>query len=117
MMPAMAASLKQRDHTPERTTDQRREALALASRVRAQRAALKLQLKQGSISIARLISDPPRCLGTANISEPLMALPGYGPVKVRRLLERCRVSPRKTVAGLNERQRRELIRALEKQAP
>ena len=69
----MPASLKQRDHTPERTADQRREALALANRMRAQRAALKLQLKQGSISIAALISDPPQCLGTAKISEPLMA--------------------------------------------
>ncbi len=110
----MPASLKQRDHTPERTVDQRREALALANRVRGQRAALKVQLKRGSISIATLISDPPPCLGTAKISEPLLALPGYGPVKVGRLLERCQVSPRKTVAGLNERQRRELIGALEK---
>jgi hypothetical protein len=110
----MPGSLKQRDHTPERTADQRRDALALANSVRAQRAALKLQLKQGNISIAALIGDPPQCLGTAKISELLMALPGYGPVKVGRLLERCQVSPRKTVAGLNERQRREVIRALEK---
>ncbi len=110
----MPASLKQRDHTPERTADQRREALALANRMRAQRAALKLQLKQGSISIAALISDPPQCLGTAKISEPLMALPEYGPIKVARLLERCQVSPRKTATDLNERQGRELIRALAK---
>ena len=83
--------------------------------MRAQRAALKLQLKQGSISIAALISDPPQCLGTAKISEPLMALPEYGPIKVSaRLLERCQVSPRKTATDLNERQGRELIRALAK---
>jgi hypothetical protein len=109
----MAASTTVLD-TPQRTVDQRRDALALANRGRAQRAALKLQLKRGDLSIAALIGDPPQCLRTAKISEPLTALPGYGPIKVGRLLERCQVSPRKRVAGLNERQRRELIRALER---
>jgi hypothetical protein len=33
---------------------------------------------------------------------------------VERLLKHCQVSPRKTIAGLNERQRRELIQALDK---
>ena len=44
----------------------------------------------------------------------LKALPAYGPIKVERLLKSCQVSPRKTISGLNERQRRELIEALGK---
>jgi hypothetical protein len=37
----------------------------------------------------------------------------YGRVKAARIMERCRVSPSKTIGGLSERQRRELITALE----
>jgi hypothetical protein len=78
-----------------------------------QRAALKAELKRDGLSVADLIADPPQYLASAKITELLMALPRYGPVKVGRLLEHCQVSPRKTIGGLSERQRRELIRALE----
>ncbi len=79
-----------------------------------QRAALKVQLKRGELSLITLIDDPPQYLASARVAELLRALPTYGPIKVERLLKRCQVSPRKTIAGLNERQRRELIRALGK---
>jgi hypothetical protein len=95
---------------PERSADQRRVALEEANRVRVQRAALKAELKRGGLSATTLIAKPPQCLASAKIAELLRALPGYGPVKVGRLLERCQVNPRKTVGGLSER--RELIRAL-----
>ena len=78
------------------------------------RAALKAQLKRGELSLATLIDDPPQYLASARVAELLRALPTYGPIKVERLLKRCGVSPRKTIAGLNERQRRELIEALGK---
>jgi len=38
-----------------------------------------------------------------------LAVPKYGRVKANRLLERCRVSPAKTVNGLTPRQRKELL--------
>ena len=59
-----------------------------------------------------LLGDPPAYLAAARVAELLLAVPRYGRVKAERLLDRCQVSPRKTVAGLSERQRRELIRAL-----
>ena len=99
---------------PRRSLDQRREALAQANRVRLQRAVLKADLKQGSVSIEALIADPPECLASAKVAEVLMAVPGYGRTKVARLLERCHVSPKKSVGGLTEGQRDALIRALEK---
>jgi hypothetical protein len=77
-----------------------------------QRAALKAQLKRGELSIVTLIADPPQYVASARIAELLRALPTYGPIKVDRLLKRCQVSPRKTIAGLNERQCRDLIEAL-----
>jgi hypothetical protein len=108
----MPASPKQVDHVPERSADQRRDALALANRIRAQRAILKADLKRGGVSIFTVLGDPPAYLATAKIAKLLAALPGYGPRKVERLLESCQVSPRKTVAGLSERQRDELLKAL-----
>ena len=108
----MSSLLTQRDEVPRRSTDQRREALALANDVRIKRAALKAELKNGSVSITALIADPPQYAASAKLTELLEALPGYGPVKVARLLDRCRVSPHKTIGGLNERQRAELSRAL-----
>ena len=114
ILSVVSSSLTKLDHVPARSVDQRREALALANVVRAKRAILKASLKGGRVSIATLIAKPPDYLASARIQELLMALPGRGPLKVARLLERCRVSPQKTVAGLNERQRRELITALAK---
>lgn len=97
---------------PERTVRQRREALAQASAVRTQRAALKAELRSGRRSLAELLAEPPACLERIKVAELLRALPGYGPVRVERLLARCRVSPAKTLAGLTARQRSELMAAL-----
>ena len=39
----------------------------------------------------------------------LMAVPKFGRVKAARLLNTCRISQSKTVGGLSDRQRQELI--------
>jgi len=39
----------------------------------------------------------------------LMATPKCGRVKSARIMEQCRVSPSKTIGGLSERQRAELL--------
>jgi hypothetical protein len=110
----MSSSLTRRAEVPERSADQRREALAQANHVRTKRALLKADLKRGRIPIAALIAEPPPFLVTAKTMELLKALPGCGPIKATRLLERCHVSPNKSIGGLTERQRSELIRALQK---
>lgn len=99
---------------PKRSAQQRREALAAANRVRVQRALLKADLKRGKRSIADLLAEPPAYLFSAKVLEVIMALPRYGPMRARGLLEGCRISPGKTVGGLSERQRRELLNALKK---
>ncbi len=114
ILPAMSSPRTPPTEVPGRSLDQRREALAHANRVRMQRAVLKADLKRGSVSIEALIGDPPQCLTSAKLVEVLMALPGYGRIKAARLLERCHVSPKKSVGGLTEGQRDALIRALEK---
>jgi len=98
---------------PQRSFDQRMDALRRANNVRSRRAELKASLKSGEVSIVSVIQDPPEYLLTAKILDVLMAAPKYGRVKAARVMERCRISPSKTVGGLSERQRRELIDALQ----
>jgi hypothetical protein len=43
------------------------------------------------------------------VFDMLMAVPKFGRVKAARLLNQCRISQSKTVGGLSERQRTELI--------
>jgi hypothetical protein len=97
---------------PQRSLDQRMDALQRANHVRSKRAALKEALKKGGTSIIAVIQDPPEYLLTAKVLDLIMAAPKYGRVKAARVMERCRVSPSKTVGGLSERQRRELVEAL-----
>jgi hypothetical protein len=98
---------------PQRSLDQRMDALRRANNVRSRRAELKASLKSGDVSILSVIQDPPDYLLTAKILDVLMAAPKYGRVKAARVMERCRISPSKTVGGLSDRQRRELIDALQ----
>ena len=46
---------------------------------------------------------------TAKVFDMLMAVPKFGRVKAARLLNQCRISQSKTVGGLSDRQRHELL--------
>jgi S13-like protein len=76
--------------------------------VRAQRAQLKRDLKEGPCAIDVVLADPPTFVQTAKVADLLLAVPKYGPVKVNKLLSRCRIAPTKTIGGLTQRQRDEL---------
>ena len=87
-------------------------ALDRANDVRSRRALVKGELAAGTLRLADLLADPPGCVETATVRQLLLALPRFGPVKVRRLLAQCRIAEAKTVAGLTDRQRRLLIEHL-----
>lgn len=91
---------------------QRMDALARANHIRSQRAQLKRELKAGRVSIDKLLLQPPACIDTAKVFDLLLAVPRYGRVKVNKVLAHCRISPSKTVGGLSERQRGELVAML-----
>lgn len=107
MAPTMEVELP-----PERSYTQRREALTKANDVRTGRAALKKNLKAGRHSIHTLILDPPELIRTMKLFDLMLAVPKYGRVKVNKVLTQCRISPSKTVGGLSERQRNEIVRML-----
>ena len=106
--PAVAA-LKTQAQAPLRSLDQRMEALKRANDIRVRRAQLKKDLKSGSASIEEILSDPPEYVSTAKVFDMLMAVPKFGRVKAARFLNQCRISQSKTVGGLSDRQRAELI--------
>jgi hypothetical protein len=97
---------------PERSLNQRMDALARANHIRTQRAQLKRDLKAGRLSIHALLLHPPEYVETAKVFDMLLAVPKYGRVKVNKILTACRISPSKTIGGLSARQRSELVSLL-----
>jgi hypothetical protein len=87
-------------------------ALEMANEIRTKRAQLKRDLKAGKVKIDALLLDPPEWLGSAKVFDIILAVPKYGRVKVNRILNQCRISPSKTIGGLSERQRAELVALL-----
>ena len=114
-MPSAAAETPQKSTSgaaPERSFTQRMDALKRANEIRTRRASLKRDLKAGRTQIHGLLLDPPEYLLTAKVFDLLLAVPKYGRVKVNRILTQCRISPSKTIGGLSERQRNELVKLL-----
>src|SRR3954470_21566216 len=99
----------ERGPAPERSLTQRMDALQRANDIRTRRAKLKRDLKAGRSHIHGLLLDPPEYVLTAKVFDLLLAVPKYGRVKVNRILTHCRISPSKTIGGLSERQRNELV--------
>jgi hypothetical protein len=94
---------------PPRSREQRQAALARANEVRVARAQLKRELAAGTIELAQLLSVPPASAERAKVEELLLAVPRIGPARAQRALAHCRIAETKTVAGLSDRQRAELI--------
>jgi len=101
---------------PERSHVQRMEALQRANQIRTQRAQLKRDLRAGKTTIDRLLVSPPEYLETAKVFDMLLATPKFGRVKANKILQQCRISPSKTVGGLSERQRTELVDLLRRRS-
>lgn len=104
---------KPSQQTPVRSHEQRMDALKRANDIRSKRAQLKKELKSGDKDILDVLSSPPEYLKTAKVIDLVLVVPKFGRVKATRILTRCRVSQSKTVGGLSDRQRAELIEALE----
>ena len=108
-MPPVSESFTKTLAAPERSLVQRMAALQRANDVRSRRAQLKRDLKAGRQPIHELLLEPPEYLLTAKVFDLLLAVPKYGRVKVNKILSQCRISPSKTLGGLSERQRGELV--------
>ena len=117
MPPATKTPVKPTVAAPERSLHQRMEALQRANEIRTRRAQLKRDLKAGRQSIHDLLLEPPEFVETAKVFDMLLAVPKYGRVKVNKVLQQCRISPSKTIGGLSQRQRTELVSMLRQVVP
>jgi hypothetical protein len=106
---AAMATPKTQAQAPLRSLDQRMEALKRANDIRVKRAKLKKDLKDGRVRIDTILRNPPEYVETAKVFDILMAVPKFGRVKAARFLNQARISQAKTVGGLSERQRAELV--------
>lgn len=102
---------------PERSLQQRREALESANRVRKYRAGLKREVAAGRRSAVDVLVQPEELVLTMKVVELLLAVPKIGRVKAHAMLRRLQVSPSKTVGGLSSRQREALVAELGRRLP
>jgi hypothetical protein len=109
---ALVTNSPSKTAAPERSLGQRMDALGKANAIRTRRAQLKRDLKAGRMSIHKLLLAPPEWVETAKVFDMLLAVPKYGRVKANKVLNQCRISPSKTIGGLSERQRTELVQLL-----
>src|SRR6266508_4698900 len=94
---------------PGRSREQRLRALQQANEIRSARAKLKRDLGSGKLDLAGIVAHPPEWAMTARVRDVLLALPRIGPVKAGRILAHCGIAHSKTLGGLTDRQRVELI--------
>lgn len=93
---------------PERTHQQRLDALKNANKIRTKRAKLKEDIKAGRESVFGHLMAPPEYIQTMKVWDLCLAKPKFGPKKVNKIFVAMRISPSKTVGGLTLRQRQEL---------
>lgn len=100
---------------PDRSLTQRLNALERAQEVRIFRARLKDKIRDadpketGIAEAAWQIADPHPLVQSMKIQALLLAVPKIGRQKAGRILLVCGISPTKTLGGLTDRQRLELV--------
>lgn len=97
---------------PERSLDQKMEALLKANHHRTARADWKKDVKHGRVNPLDVLTVPPAEFETMKVFDALMALPKHGRVKTNKVLQHARVSPSKTLGGMTARQRAEIVSLL-----
>lgn len=95
---------------PARTELQRLVALKGANEIRTYRKDLKREMRSGRGRTAADVLLRPRWQENSwKVFDLLLAMPAVGQVKANKVLTKARISPAKTVGGLSDRQRHELV--------
>ena len=113
MPPATKTPTKPAVAAPERSSTQRDGGAATRQSRSAPAARSSSAISRAArVSIHDLLLEPPEYVETAKVFDMLLAVPKYGRVKVNKVLVQCRISPSKTIGGLSQRQRTELVSML-----
>jgi hypothetical protein len=92
---------------PDRSLEQRMAALERANRIRFARAQWKREAKHSVADRRKPLESEE--FATMKAIDYLMALPMVGRTKANKILANCRISASKTLGGLTQRQRDELL--------
>jgi hypothetical protein len=100
---------------PELDPEQRRAALEKAAEARRIRAELKQMLKAGEVSLRDVLDRAATAepLAKMKVADVIEAMPAFGPVKARRLMEELDIAPSRRIRGLGPRQREALLTTFE----
>lgn len=116
-----------KDAAPIRSLEQRMDALGRANEIRMARAKLKVVVRadyslkvlidiivrpeaaRQHLPAKARVAAPPGFVGTMRVYDLILGARGFGKVAANKLLTRARIAPSKTIGGLSERQRRELV--------
>ena len=95
---------------PTLTEEQRKAALEKAAEARRARAEVKQKLKNGSLNLAQILSQPEdNTIGKMKVSAVLEAMPGVGKVRAKKIMEKLDVSTSRRIRGLGEKQKQALL--------
>lgn len=96
---------------PDMSSEERIKALENAKEARSKRAALLREVTNGERSIAEVLelADGDPCYERIKVSALLKAVPGYGDIRVERLMKRLRIAESRRLRGLGPHQRAALV--------
>jgi guanylate kinase len=97
---------------PLLTPDERAQALAKAKESRQVRAALKLRIKSGELSIADVFSlaKDDEAIAKMRVLELIESMSGVGKIRAKSILERLEISLTRRIQGLGRHQREALLK-------
>ncbi|MEY4372070.1 MAG: hypothetical protein RL219_839 [Actinomycetota bacterium] len=99
---------------PQLTPEQRAAALAKAAEARAARAAIKVKLKAGTLTVADALNSSDPNVGKLKVVSLLESLPGLGKVKARKIMEEVGIADNRKIQGLGAQQKKALLEHLAK---
>lgn len=95
---------------PKLTDEERHRALQKAAQARRKRAELKDQLKSGRKTFKDVLAlSNDDIVGKMKVSAVLESLPGVGPVRARKIMERLDISDSRRMRGLGQKQKENLL--------
>ncbi len=95
----------------EQSDAERDAALQKAAAARRQRAEMKVLLSTGSLTLAEVLAraEDDDVVARTKVGALLVALPGVGKVRAKRLMEELGIAPNRRIRGLGDRQRAALL--------
>jgi hypothetical protein len=102
---------------PSRSREQRMNALQRANQIRFARAQFKRRVRSAEredaiAAVGDIVAEPPDWALAWRLREVLLAIPNLGTVKVGRFMLFAKISDRKTLGGLSDRQRHVVVQWL-----